>query len=291
MLTLSKISAARASHYYTVELPGQSRVDSDWVGNGATETGLSGEVEKEDFVSIINGRTPSGEPLYAKEQPKRVAGYDVTISAPKSVSIVIVWGKNQDVLQAHKSAARETFRDIEREAETRVYKNGQVAFEKTGVLVGGEFLHTLSRANEPQVHTHFAIANATLHDGKWRSFYARKLFKKIKHWGAVYRSRLADGLIKLGHTLRKAGETMWELASVPKQLINQLSTRRAQILERTPKNATTPQKQAACFATRPKKNPQPVEKLRTTWKQTLKEKLDRVISQKTQVDPSEFDRE
>src|SRR5580692_10531871 len=77
----------------------QRRIQSDWHGHGAELLGLRGEVTREQFEAIREGLHPeTGEFLRPRhsadrttdngnEQSKARSLYDLTFSAPKSVSI------------------------------------------------------------------------------------------------------------------------------------------------------------------------------------------------------------
>ncbi|MEO1396018.1 MAG: MobF family relaxase [Cyanobacteria bacterium J06634_5] len=271
MLTISKSSAGHAAHYYTADNPGQAH--SVWLGLGAKDLGLAGQVDSELFKQVINGTTPQGERLYQRRLISRVDGYDLTLSAPKSVSLIAVWKGDDSVLRAHREAVSQTLKAIEKETQTRKMVSGKVQFITTGNLVAAAFEHTLNRHNDPQLHTHCIIINVTKHQNKWRSFYARKIFQKIKEWGKFYRDRLAEILTKIGHQIRSVGKGFWEIASVPKTIIRTFSRRRAEIIEAVGSDASTAQKQYACLSTRPSKETKKhttLKRLRQRWDQIAK---------------------
>ena len=60
-----------------------------WLGTGAWKTGLTGIIVPDDYIAVMDGKHPkTGEPQVRRlDNPKRVACYDLTLSAPKSVSI------------------------------------------------------------------------------------------------------------------------------------------------------------------------------------------------------------
>ena len=271
MLTVSKSSAGHASHYYTADNPGQSKTDTIWMGQGAEAMDLAGEVNPELFKQVINGISPEGELLYQRKLISRTDGYDLTFSAPKSVSLLAVWRGDETVLAAHRQAVAHTFKSIEKEAQARMMVNGKIKFLNTKNLVAAAFEHTINRHGDPQLHTHVIVINVTRHRGRWRSFYARKIFQKIKQWGKVYRDRLAQLLVKAGHKLRTAGKEFWEIASMPKAVIKHFSKRRTDIIQKVGADASPAQKQYACLATRPAKRKTPLTKLRQRWNQELKQ--------------------
>ena len=64
-----------------------------WRGDGAVSLGLDGEVGDEDFLHLIAGLGPgSVEPLGRRYGEGSVRGFDVTPSAPKSVSVLFALG-------------------------------------------------------------------------------------------------------------------------------------------------------------------------------------------------------
>ncbi|MCA1697504.1 MAG: relaxase domain-containing protein [Actinobacteria bacterium] len=98
MLTIGKLGgsdgASRSPTYYTSVVAsgredyyaGQGEAPGEWVGHGAAELALSGEVEADDLAALMAGRRPrSGEQLRRPFGERAVVGFDLTLSAPKSV--------------------------------------------------------------------------------------------------------------------------------------------------------------------------------------------------------------
>jgi hypothetical protein len=120
----------------------------------------------------------------AKESRPRtqtVAGFDLTFSPVKSVSTL--WAVADPYLaaqieRAHQAAVQDALSFIERHALfTRQGRNGLRQINVTG-LVAAAFTHRDSRAGDPDLHTHVAVANKvqTL-GGRWLSIDGRVLFK------------------------------------------------------------------------------------------------------------------
>lgn len=140
MLTLNKISAAKdALHYYTNQdnyyLSDRDSLNSlsRWIGRGAQKLQLSGEIEPSQFLQLLDGQLPSGQLLGIIDKGVRQhrPGTDVTLSAPKSVSILALVGQDERLLQAHQEAVNITFGRIEQlAAEARITFNGETTFEK-----------------------------------------------------------------------------------------------------------------------------------------------------------------
>ena len=142
-------------YYSAGELrPGQ------WIGAGAERLGLNAEqaVTREQFHALCQNEHPqSGERLTQRQQAENVRRvfYDFTCSAPKSVSVLAVTLEDERLVAAHEEAARIAFRELETFAAARVRKQGNQQDRATGNLVAAEFVHTSSRALDPQLHTHF----------------------------------------------------------------------------------------------------------------------------------------
>ncbi|MGE0309394.1 MAG: relaxase domain-containing protein, partial [Acidimicrobiia bacterium] len=94
-----------------------------WVGNAATGLGLDGDVTGEDLRAVLAGLapgtalTPNGEQLRA--HPRRVPGFDLTLSVPKSVSVAYALGDplvQGVVVEAGEAAVAEALAWLEREA-------------------------------------------------------------------------------------------------------------------------------------------------------------------------------
>jgi hypothetical protein len=158
------------------------------------------EVAKE-FFRNEHGRDPIDAreiaATIAKESRPRtqtVAGYDLTFSPVKSVSSL--WAAADPhvaalIEHAHQAAVQDALRFIERYALfTRQGRNGVRQVNVTG-LVAAAFTHRDSRAGDPDLHTHVAVANKvqTL-DGRWLSIDGRVLFKATVAASETYNTAL-----------------------------------------------------------------------------------------------------
>jgi conjugative relaxase-like TrwC/TraI family protein len=82
--------------------------------------------------------------------------------------------------EAHGAAVRDALAFIEREALfTREGRNGARQVETHG-LVATAFTHRDSRAGDPDLHTHVAVANKVqTRSGKWLSIYGTVLHEHV----------------------------------------------------------------------------------------------------------------
>ena len=259
-------SASQAGHYFEKDdyyVDGLS--PSEWVGSGAEALGLSGDVQRETFKSLLEGQLPDGQRVGTirdgewKHQP----GTDVTFSAPKSVSILAEIAGDQRLLSAHDKAVHAALRYIEQEyivTRNRNRTENRVEYEKTGSMVAATFKHTTSRALDPQLHTHCVLMNITQRgDGQWRSTENKPLFVDQKHLGLVYRQYLAEEVRSLGYSLDHAKDGTWEITGLDKDVVHEFSKRSEAIgdaLEargKTRDTATAAEKEAATLDTRDRK--------------------------------------
>ncbi|MCW3158000.1 MobF family relaxase [Micropruina sonneratiae] len=110
-----------------------------------------------------------------------VAGYDVTFSPVKSVSALWALVDPQTaarIQHCHDLAVADALRYIEQESlYTRRGRNG-VRQVKTHGLVAAAFTHRDSRAGDPDLHTHVAVANKVqaVDDGDWLAIDGRLLY-------------------------------------------------------------------------------------------------------------------
>jgi conjugative relaxase-like TrwC/TraI family protein len=96
----------------------QRRIQGEWHGRGAELLGLRGDVTREQFETIRKGlQAETGEflrPRYSAdratddgtEQSKARSLYDLAFSAPKSVSVQALVGRDERLIAAHDRAVR-----------------------------------------------------------------------------------------------------------------------------------------------------------------------------------------
>jgi conjugative relaxase-like TrwC/TraI family protein len=227
-------SSAQASSYYEADdyYADGCTSPSAWNGKGAEQSGLSGDVDRDTFRRLLDGQI-GGQQLgtYREGELEHRPGWDVTLSAPKSVSIMAEVAGDRRLIDAHDEAVKTALAHIEMHmAATRVRQDGVVAREATGNLVVASFQHGTSRAQDPQLHTHNVIMNATqTADGTWRSLEPRAIYQLQKQIGAIYRQELAFHVRELGYEIDIGKESMFEIRGVSADVMSAFSTRSAQI--------------------------------------------------------------
>ena len=210
---------------------------SAWRGRGAAALGLAGPVEPAAFRSVLEGRVPGGRRLGRRDRRGNVLhrpGRDLTLSAPKSVSLLALAGGDGRIDAAHDAAVRGTLEWVEGNAvETRCKDPASGAIVRAGgqAMVAATFRHDTSRNLDPQLHTHCVIANMVRGpDGKWRTMVNDGLYTSKAAIGAIYRAGLARGLRRLGYRLERThADGRFEIAGVSRAVVRAFSSRRAEI--------------------------------------------------------------
>ncbi len=202
--------------------------------SGAEAAGLTGDVGKADLERTLNGELPSGDKVGQVEN--RRAGIDLTFSAPKSVSLMAYVAGDKRILGkdgAHMTAVRQTMAWVEKNlAQGRKDIDGRKVPIASGNLTYGLFQHDTSRALDPQAHIHAVIANMTrMPDGKWQALHADKIWASNTVIGSIYHAYLRSEMEKLGYKVEATGKHgTFEIAGVPKDVIDAFSQRRTDIL-------------------------------------------------------------
>lgn len=207
-----------------------------WAGLGARHLSLQNQVSQQSYHNIFRGYCPKGNALCEAPGGKHRHGWDLTFSAPKSVSIL--WARadestRQAIQKSQQEAVIAAVTFLERHAAFTRRGSGGLIKEGVAGLVAATFEHSTSRAQDPQLHTHCLIANvAPRHDGSWGTLESRHFFLWQKAAGAVYRSSLANQLRELGFGIEEVeGEQHFEIQGIPRRICEAFSKRAKAISE------------------------------------------------------------
>ncbi|MFW0120375.1 MobF family relaxase [Rothia sp. P5764] len=248
-----------------------------WFGNGLTGIDMKSEQTVTKYAAIAiyeDAKHPqTGEPLgkkpiketqapegaktasgkTAKSTRKPVSGFDLTFSAPKSVSVL--WaladnGTKSRIHNAHQEAVRKTLEWAEANVIQTRAGDGGIAKVETKGMIASLFDHYDSRAGDPQMHTHAVLANRVQRasDGAWGTLDSYALHKSVVTISEMYNNILFDELAKavgaeaeqrdpLMAVLKQEEEPernrRMELAEVPDELIAEFSQRTIAVETRT----------------------------------------------------------
>ncbi len=281
MLSIGVMSSSHANYYLELaqedyyqkggEPPGR------WEGQGASHLGLVGQVQDEAFRNVFRGFSPDGTRALTQRQNQahrsvHRAGWDLTFSAPKSVSVA--WSQatqptRQRIEACHDKAVRVALNFLQEAAgKTRRGQGGRVIEEAK--LVFACFQHGTSRAHDPQLHTHALLLNVAIrNDGTTGSVSSRSIFQHKMAAGALYRAEVAASLRReCGIEVTRTGDT-FEVQGVPKRLCLEFSKRRGEILQQLEARGIQSAKGAAAVTleTRTKKETKPRDELFAEWRQ------------------------
>jgi conjugative relaxase-like TrwC/TraI family protein len=130
----------------------------------------------------------------------RVAGFDLTFSAPKSVSVVFGVGEAElrhSVRRAHDHAVVEALGYLERSAAAVRRGSGGLMVEQADGFVAAAFRHRTSRVGDPQLHTHVVVANLGRGvDGRWSALDGRRLYEHARAASFAYQAVLRAELTR-----------------------------------------------------------------------------------------------
>lgn len=265
--------AEGAEDYYS----GEGEEPGQWLGDAARELGLSGEVEPDQLVAMLTGMNPATSAplgLRAVAGSGAFPGFDLTFSAPKSVSLTWALGGGKvspEVKAAHQRSVEVALSYMERQACLTRRRTGDGGRE---FVNGNGFPHRSSRNGDPQLHTHVLIANATKGpDGKWTRLYHPAIYAHAKTAGYIYEAHLRHELTRrLGVEWQPVRNGIAEIKGFVDEWLKTFSTRRAEILEATGANASARARQVATLATRDaKEKGLAPESLRERWRDQAKE--------------------
>lgn len=258
MLSTSVIkNVGQASHYFSAKdnyyTKEEGHRQSEWYGNGANLLNLTGEVEAEQFTALLEGKLPSGEQIgkIVDGELKHRAGWDLTFSAPKSVSILALIGGDKRLIEAHRKAVSVALNEVERScSEARIKTRDGMVYQNTGNIIAALYHHDLSRAQDPQLHTHSVVMNITeRQDGKWRSLasqigrydkettlevhgFIERVRNNKRYFGKVYEAELAYHVKELGYEIEVNDKTgVFEIVGVSKEVREFFSKRRNKIVQ------------------------------------------------------------
>jgi conjugative relaxase-like TrwC/TraI family protein len=242
MLSIGKV--AEGQHAYYEKLVAHGRDDyysgkgeapGEWMGAAAAGLGLEGTVEAERFNAMIAGLDPSDPDLErllgGERKESTVAAYDLTFSAPKSLSVLYATADlaiARELVAAHDASVRAAIGYLEDEAvKVRRGRGGKVV-QKGGGLLAAAYRHRMSRAEDPQLHTHVVTANiAQGPDGRWTGLWGTPLYKHAKAAGTLYQAHLrAEVRERLGLEWGPVRKGAADLVAIDEAVLKHFSQRR-----------------------------------------------------------------
>lgn len=255
MVTSDYVSIEQGSTYYEKDNYYQVQL-GEYRGKLKDELQIR-DLTHKSWQQVLRGINPTtGEKLVKNKdgQDKQRSGIDITMSAPKSFSVLVelAAAKNDtklfnSLMDVWDKSVNTTLDHIEREySYTRIQKNKKRRDVKTNNLLITKFGHDTSRpvtdkhtktvAIDPDIHTHNILLNFTkASDGIYRSLQAKKLLDSNITNGRFLRSELSINLQKdlgIGIVVTDAEQGFIEIEGVPHELLDEYNSRHKQIQEK-----------------------------------------------------------
>ncbi|WP_115915145.1 conjugative transfer relaxase/helicase TraI [Escherichia coli] len=278
MLSISSIKGDAGYYSHEDNYYASGSLDSRWMGEGAEKLGLKGEVASADMDAVRQGKLPDGSDLsrMVNGVNKHRSGYDLTFSAPKSVSVMALVGEDRRFIEAHNRAVAVVMQEVEKLVSARITEEGKTETVLTGNMVAALYNHDTSRDLDPQLHTHALVFNGTFAGEKWRSLasdtrmktgFSENLYATKIALGNLYRSALREDVESMGFETVAAGKNgLWELKDVP---VDVFSSRSQTIREAAGPDASAKSRDVAALDTRQAKAWADPELLKADWRRRL----------------------
>ncbi len=237
--------AGGADDYYS----GRCEAPGHWIGAGANALGLSGRVSAEQFTALIAGLDPRDPPdphdpdpsrararVRSSSQDPKVAAFDLTFSAPKSISVLFAIAPEHisgQLIACHEESVRAALDYLQDTAVMVRRGHAGEHIEQAQGLIAAAYRHRMSRALDPQLHTHVVAANlAQGQDGRYTALHGTPLYKAAKTAGTLYQAHLRALVSeRLGLEWAEVHNGAAELAQVPQPVNEHFSKRRHEMQE------------------------------------------------------------
>ncbi len=259
--TIGKSYSKYRDYAESYHVAGTRREDSQWRGLLAETLGYSSSIHQFAYDLASEGKDSYGRQLRKFQKNSRPAICDLTLNAPKSLSVEALVHSNPVAVAAHDRGVESALAFTEQHLLfSQVKRQGQVERFHTNKALIGSFRQRDNREGEPHLHTHNVIFNLGYVQDKWRSLANEQVYLGKLTIGAIYQNDTAYHLHQAGYKTYWDANGQFELAGNPKQLLTQTFAQRTEKLEaylaamghdRT--SATPEQLNAANRATRNKK--------------------------------------
>jgi conjugative relaxase-like TrwC/TraI family protein len=198
-----------------------------WGGAGAARLGLEGEVTPKAYRWAFG---PGGfqDPLTGQQLVRTTRpGFELVISAHKSLSLLGVAGRADDMHTILDAETAGTMGYLDTWAQTRGGRRGRASIATpTSGLVYAVTRHGTSRMGDPSLHDHVLIANVCeMRDSKggYKALYSARLRDLVEAAAMVGRLRSATTAIKLGYAIeidhgRSGRARDWRIVGIPAEV-------------------------------------------------------------------------
>jgi len=226
-----------------------------WRGRAADDLGLSGAVQREHLLRILDAKHPFSEhQLATKHAESKNVAFDVTYSVPKSVSLLYALGDapvRAAVLQALRAGADAAHEYLEEHAGWGRKFNAKTKGPEIirAGLATAAFTHRTARpvthdgitVVDPQLHVHLLVSSFVHRaDGSWGQLYSVPLYAHAAAAGAIGQAVTRDSLVRLlGVRVRTNANGTFEVEGFTSEQLAEFSNRHRQLLAAAAAAGTT----------------------------------------------------
>ena len=206
--------------------------DSQWQGKLTQQLGYSGNIHQFGYDLASEGKDSKGRQLRKYQKNSRKAICDLTLNAPKSLSVEALVYDNPVAVAAHDMGVLSAISFTEQHLLfSQIKRQKLVERVHTDEALIGSFRQRDNREGEPHLHTHNVIFNVGNVEGKWRSLANEQIYLNKLTIGAIYQNDTAYHLHQAGYKTYWDINGQFELAGNPKRLLEQTFAQRTEKLE------------------------------------------------------------
>jgi conjugative relaxase-like TrwC/TraI family protein len=202
----------------------------------------TGTVDQDVFEHLFAGRDKYGKQLVTGGRIDRTGAFDITYSAPRSISLLWALGTTEQrmaIEAAHLRAVRKSLDLVQAEACWARRGHGGSRIERVA-LTAAIFRHGESRPAEhvdaavfadPNLHCHVVVMNLAKRDDGTVGALHSKILRGFKMAaGSAYHAALAHEMEQLGYGIDRISRNgIFEIVGVADSHIHYFSARRAEI--------------------------------------------------------------
>lgn len=239
---LSQDDLGQLSGYYVAEDGAEIQAQSHWYGGSCAGLGIEAGslATAEQLEAVLTGKDPrTGVKLPGGRGPE-IRAVDVTAGVPKGLSILGVIGgpeRAAELLEMQREALAEALAWIEPEISVVRRGAGGAAHVRSNGLVAVITDHLTSRPADgkmaPHVHEHMLIMNLQQGpDGRWSAPDLGRFLNRAGTMGEIAGARLRQlASEKWGVSWELDARGVWQVAGIPREIIERMSPRSQQIRE------------------------------------------------------------
>ncbi len=259
-----------------------SQTPPTFQGKGSRILGIEGEFSPQTLDRLYRGMQPDrDEKLVTRIRADRRGAFEMTLSLPKSPSIMKELAGDERIKGVMDDAQAVVMKQVESQVRTRVRKASEVEKSKkpktwryperrTENLTYVTFSHPTSRSGDPHYHRHIVILNLTYdkQEKQWKAVELRHIDRPAI--AKAYTEALVKGLHRLGYKTTRSGKE-FEIVGVPAEVKAEFSRRNAQIkqiAEQYPEAKPKARSKHSVYD-RPEKLDIPLEERKKTWKERI----------------------